>query len=140
MLIKTVNSEELDENFPTNLDRDTANWELDDNTSEEFEDNTWSQFNHATVLNEMTLLEDETKRLAYPTKQQYRTFMFQNARNIEFDANEELRRFQAIAGTRELGVNYEKLMDPHIVFAHKAPRSLFSLFHLLINNVPQNER
>ena len=66
--------------------------------------------------------------------------MHKSALNIGFNRDIEIEKYDSLTEDMIKGVNYSKLNNPVQVFNHHAPRSLFSMLHLLVENSGQIEK
>ena len=80
----------------------------------------------------------------YPSRRDFRrligdstNFVMQSA-----DVKEEMKKYDAICENIEqiAGINYRKLLSPFAVFRHQAPRSIMSLFHLVMLDASEDEK
>ena len=73
-------------------------------------------------------------QVVYPDRKQFKQRMHQASLQIGFDKKIETEKYDSLTGDMVKGVNYSKLNNPVQVFNHHAPRSLFSMLHLLVEN------
>lgn len=79
--------------------------------------------------------------ILYPDRKQYRTTIHQAIKYAKLNGPKEMAQYDEIAKDYETkGISYQKLLEPHAVFRHRVPRSLFSLLHLTIHDAPTNKR
>ena len=101
----------------------------------------WTPSTQKIMENEMI---ETSPSILYPSRRDFRrliggatNFAMQSA-----DVKEEMKKYDAICENIQqiAGINYNKLLSPFAVFRHQAPRSLMSLFHLLMLDVDIDEK
>ena len=99
--------------------------------------------NADALFNNIALSE---AKLLYPSKNIFRC-QTQNALKIVKPENwqqlysTELEKFNSLANAYEsTGLNYSKMKNPVVVFNHRCPRSLMSLWHILVETAPESKK
>lgn len=100
--------------------------------------NTWTDREHRILLNQMKNAAADT---LFPDQSLYRVILQQSSKFMAINRGREIEQFRECAAAyTNVGLNYEKLKKPVAIFNHKAPRSLMSLFHILLNSASETER
>ena len=101
----------------------------------------WTPSTQIIMENEMI---ETIPNVLYPSRRDFRrligdstNFVMQSA-----DVKEEMKKYDAICENIEqiAGINYRKLLSPFAVFRHQAPRSIMSLFHLVMLDASEDEK
>ena len=80
--------------------------------------------------------------LLYPNRVEFRKLIGGANQFIKCNLKEEIAKYDAIASNipQIAGINYRKLLSPFCLFKHRCPRSLLSIFHLVMMDANENEK
>ena len=98
----------------------------------------WTPTTQKLMENEML----ETRpSILYPSRRDFRRLIGGATAFIKANVKEEMTKYDAISENIEqiAGINYRKLLTPFAIFRHQAPRSIMSLFHLLLMDASEDE-
>ena len=107
-------------------------------SKQEFDSQVWTEKNHKTLINECS---QRRPSILYPNRRHHQSLILSAAGKVPVDLQSELRKYDLLSKNYEkLGITFETLSNPIIVFRHVAARSIMSIMNLCLFEADENER